>query len=160
MEACRPGGAVQTYCYKSFVTHDSQVQIQASDRTSCRCFHVHSSLFFFLSVEWVKAVWKCKDIIDWHLEVKHHLPLFHQLHHLANDSRHECVCVYVCVCVCVCVLLLPCFTWFCIHWAANRDVLLQLFWTGTPLRVWLSACTWSYLCHMIFFLVISAHSRR
>lgn len=55
-------------------------------------------VLFLESVEWVKAVWKCKEIIDWHLEVKRHLPLFHQLHHVANDSRHECVCVCVCFC--------------------------------------------------------------
>ncbi len=110
-------------------------------------------LFLYLqSSEWKQSEnAKYRVITKWRLEPKHHLPLFHQLRHLANGSRHD-----TCVCVCVCAFVAVLYMIFAFsEWRANRDALLQLWaqsWSVSFIRLsgWVPPWEWIFFFNLHF----------
>lgn len=120
MEARKPAASpVQYYCCKAWFSAAGLIRLRRLPLFPRLLF------FYFQLREWKQSEnAKCKEILNWHMDLKHHLPLCHQLHHLSNDSRHDC---FECVRAAVPTLytcILQC------EWQANRDVLLQLWAQG------------------------------
>lgn len=109
------------------------------DHTSC-----HSSPQFR---EWKQPEnAKYKEIQNGHLEVKHHLPLFNQLHRLVGGSHHGSIVCPSCS-------------------SALHDfafVLLQLwhFWMGTLLRAWFDNLLLILPSWFIFLVFVANNTRQ